>query len=106
MTHYETGSSGLTSESIQKRLLSESELRFRKAVKLKISMETAAKDSVALRNKGGPEVHRMTTRPGTTPSRSSGAQNDGNYRGLVSDAEENPTLILVISSMRRVITVT
>ena len=35
----------LTSESI-KRLLSESELRFRRAVELVIAMETAAKDSV------------------------------------------------------------
>ena len=35
--------------SIQKRLLSESELSFRKAVELAIAMETAAKDSVELR---------------------------------------------------------
>ena len=67
--------------SIQKRLLSESELRFRRAVELRIAMETAAKDSMELRNKGEPEVHKVTTKPGATPSRSAGAQSDGNYRG-------------------------
>ena len=72
---------GLTSESIQKCLLSESELSFRRAVELAIGLETAAKDSVELRNKGGPEVHKMNTKPGAMPSRSSGAQSDGNYRG-------------------------
>ena len=49
-------------------------------MELAIAMKTAVKDSVELQNKGGPEVHKMTTKPGAMPSRSSGAQCDGNYR--------------------------
>ena len=54
---------GLKSESIQKRLLSETELEVKKAVALAVAMETAAKDSIELRNRGQREVNKLSRRP-------------------------------------------
>ena len=54
---------GLRSESIQKRLLSDTELEVKKAVALAVAMETAAKDSIELRNRGQREVNKLSRRP-------------------------------------------
>jgi len=47
---------GLRNESIQKQLLSESELSFKRAIDIFVAMETAAKDASELQNQRQPEV--------------------------------------------------
>ena len=62
---------GLHNESIQKRLLSEADLTFKRATEIAVAMETAAKDASELQNqrrqdpselrRNDTEVHRMST---------------------------------------------
>eukprot|EP00079_Xenopus_tropicalis_P035744 XP_017949515.1 PREDICTED: uncharacterized protein K02A2.6-like [Xenopus tropicalis] len=58
---------GLCSENIQKRLLTEDNITFKRAIEIAVAMETAAKDTLELQNrskaetleKAGTEVHRV-----------------------------------------------
>ncbi len=52
---------GISQESIQKRLLSEADLTFKRAVEIAVAMETAARDAVELRSGVKVSVIKVTT---------------------------------------------
>ncbi len=52
---------GIAQESIQKRLLSEADLTFKRAVEIAVAMETAARDAVELRSGVKMSVNKVTT---------------------------------------------
>jgi len=51
---------GISQESIQKRLLSEADLTFKRAVEISVAMETAARDAVELRSGVKLSVNKVT----------------------------------------------
>ena len=54
---------GIKNENIQKRLLSESDLKLDKAIEIATAMETAARDAVELRHQHRPDsVHKLSKR--------------------------------------------
>lgn len=52
---------GILQESIQKRLLSEADLTFKRAVEIAVAVETAARDAVELRSGAKMSVNKMFT---------------------------------------------
>lgn len=54
---------GLRQESIQKRLLSETDLNLEKAINLAVAMETAARDAAEVQGVKPETVHKINTQP-------------------------------------------